>query len=187
MSAATLSGLARGRFERMTDVQRTGIPHALAGRDILGAAKTGSGKTLAFLVPMIERLYREKWSRQDGLGAIVITPTRELAMQIFSVLKKIGGHHDFSAALVIGGKALKEERDRITKINILICTPGRLLQHMDETPGFDATNLQVLVLDEADRLLDLGFERELTAIVESLPPRYAAPARPHTRPSARPL
>lgn len=105
----------------------------------------------------------------DGLGALIISPTRELAVQIFEVLKKIGGQHTFSAGLIIGGKNLKDEKERLSGMNILVATPGRLLQHMDQTVGFEADNLQVLVLDEADRILDLGFASALNAIVANLP------------------
>ena len=139
----------------MTPIQKEAVPIALRGRDVLGAARTGSGKTLAFLIPVLEQLYKQRWSNADGLGALVISPTRELAMQIFDVLRSIGGQHTFSAGLVIGGKDLKHEQDRLRKMNILIATPGRLLQHLDQTVGFDVSNLQVLVLDEADRILCL--------------------------------
>ncbi|XP_048577553.1 probable ATP-dependent RNA helicase DDX10 isoform X2 [Nematostella vectensis] len=105
----------------------------------------------------------------DGLGALVISPTRELAYQTFEVLVKIGNKHDLSAGLIIGGKDLKNEQKRIMKTNIVVCTPGRLLQHMDETPNFDCTSLQILVLDEADRILDMGFAPTLNAIIENLP------------------
>ena len=169
LSRRTLAGLAKGKWTTMTDVQRAAIPHALAGRDILGAAKTGSGKTLAFLVPLLELLFRERWSKADGLGALVVSPTRELALQIFDVLRTLGVQHDLSAGLVIGGKDRHEEAQRIRGMNVLVATPGRLLQHLDETVGFEATNLQLLVLDEADRILDLGFEATLTAILSSLP------------------
>lgn len=136
---------------------------------MLGAARTGSGKTLAFLIPMLEKLYRLKWGPNDGLGALVISPTRELAIQIFEVLRKMGCSHNFSAGLVIGGKDLKQEQDRLSRMNILVATPGRLLQHMDQTVGFDCSKLQVFILDEADRILDLGFFNTLNAIVENLP------------------
>lgn len=111
-----------------------------------------------------------KWSRSDGVAAIIISPTRELAYQIFETLKKVGKHHDFSAGLIIGGKNLKFERSRMDQCNILICTPGRLLQHMDENPLFNASTMEVLVLDEADRCLDMGFEQTLNAIIENFPP-----------------
>ena len=105
----------------------------------------------------------------DGLGALIITPTRELACQIYDTLRKVGRYHSLSAALVIGGKDLHFEKERMHQCNIMICTPGRLLHHMDQNPLFDWTNLQVLVLDEADRCLDKGFEESMNAIIENLP------------------
>lgn len=119
---------------------------------------------------VLEKLYTQKWSRMDGTGAIIISPTRELAYQIFETLRKVGAKHDFSAGLIIGGKNLKFERGRMDQCNIMICTPGRLLQHMDENPLFNATSMQILVLDEADRCLDMGFEQTMNAIIENLPP-----------------
>lgn len=136
---------------------------------MLGAAKTGSGKTLAFLVPVLEKLYRAQWTEYDRLGALIISPTRELAVQTFEVLRKIGRYHNLSAGLVIGGKSLKEEADRLSRMNILVCTPGRMLQHLDQTAGFDADNLQMLVLDEADRIMDMGFQSAVDALIEHLP------------------
>ncbi|KIM27811.1 hypothetical protein M408DRAFT_329759 [Serendipita vermifera MAFF 305830] len=170
ISDATKRGLKKGYFTNMTDIQAKSLPFSLQGRDVLGAARTGSGKTLAFLVPVLEHLLRKKWGPQDGLGALIISPTRELAMQIFDVLKSIGGYHTFSAGLVIGGKNLKDESERLSRMNILVATPGRLLQHLDQTVGFDCQNLQVLVLDEADRILDMGFAKAMNAIVAHLPP-----------------
>ncbi|KAL2257561.1 hypothetical protein VTK26DRAFT_9477 [Humicola hyalothermophila] len=169
LSEPTASGLRASHFEVLTDVQRAAIPLALKGSDILGAAKTGSGKTLAFLVPVLEKLYHAKWTEYDGLGALIISPTRELAVQIFEVLRKIGRHHYFSAGLVIGGKSLKEEAERLGRMNILVCTPGRMLQHLDQTAGMDVNNLQILVLDEADRIMDMGFQPAVDALVEHLP------------------
>ncbi|KAJ7777953.1 ATP-dependent RNA helicase dbp-4 [Mycena maculata] len=169
ISEATKRGLKKAFFVDMTEIQTQSLPVSLKGKDVLGAARTGSGKTLSFLVPVLEILYRQKWGPADGLGALVISPTRELAIQIFEVLRSIGGYHTFSAGLVIGGKNLKDERDRLSKMNILVATPGRLLQHMDQTVGFEADNLQVLVLDEADRILDMGFSRTLSALLSHLP------------------
>ena len=192
ISKLTQQGLQNGGFTRMTEIQRTSIPHALAGRDLQGGARTGSGKTLSFLVPLLEKLYRNRWSKLDGLGGLVISPTRELvrrtqyicavmsamcvltssglqALQIFEVLRVVGREHIFSAGLIIGGKDVRGEQERICGMNVLVATPGRLLQHMDETPGFDCGSLLMLVLDEADRILDLGFAKTLNAIVQSLP------------------
>lgn len=166
---ATASGLRQSHFQTLTDVQKEAIPVALKGQDILCAAKTGSGKTLAFLIPVLEKLHRAQWTEYDGLGALIISPTRELAVQIFEVLRKIGRNHMFSAGLVIGGKSMKEEADRLGRMNILVCTPGRMLQHLDQTPELDVTNLQMLVLDEADRIMDMGFAHAVDALVEHLP------------------
>ncbi|OJD27945.1 ATP-dependent RNA helicase DBP4 [Blastomyces percursus] len=169
LSGPTLDGLSASHFKCLTDIQTKAIPHALKGRDILGAAKTGSGKTLAFLVPLLELLYRKQWTEYDGLGALVLSPTRELAIQIFEVLRKIGRHHTFSAGLVIGGKSLQEEQERLGRMNILVCTPGRMLQHMDQTATFDTNYIQLLVLDEADRIMDMGFQSTVDAIIDHLP------------------
>ncbi|GJC78320.1 ATP-dependent RNA helicase dbp-4 [Colletotrichum liriopes] len=166
---ATKTGLDKSHFETLTDIQSRAVPLALKGSDILGAAKTGSGKTLAFVIPVLEKLYRARWTEYDGLGALIISPTRELAAQIFEVLRKVGRNHNFSAGLVIGGKSLKEEAERLSKMNILVCTPGRMLQHLDQTAGFDVDNLQILVLDEADRIMDMGFQSAVDALVEHLP------------------
>ena len=169
LSQPTASALEASHYKNLTDIQKQAVPHALKGSDILGAAKTGSGKTLAFLVPVLENLYRKRWTELDGLGALIMSPTRELAIQIFEVLRKIGRYHTFSAGLVIGGKSLQEERERLGRMNILVCTPGRMLQHMDQTAAFEIDNLQMLVLDEADRLMDMGFQRDVDAIIEHLP------------------
>uniref|UniRef100_A0A8C6Z9S3 ATP-dependent RNA helicase n=1 Tax=Nothoprocta perdicaria TaxID=30464 RepID=A0A8C6Z9S3_NOTPE len=164
-----MPGLQAAQYRMVTEIQRQTIGLALQGKDVLGAAKTGSGKTLAFIVPALEMLYRNQWTSADGLGVLIISPTRELAYQTFKVLRKVGKNHDFSAGLIIGGKDLKEESERIHNINMLICTPGRLLQHMDETSYFYASDLQMLILDEADRILDMGFADTMNAIIENLP------------------
>ncbi|CAE1331702.1 DDX10 [Acanthosepion pharaonis] len=170
LSQRTLGGLTNSKYTVPTDIQRESIGLALKGHDVLASAKTGSGKTLAFIIPILECLYCQKWSSIDGLGALVISPTRELAYQTFAVLRRVGKQHDFSAGLVVGGMDLKVESKKINYTNIIICTPGRFLQHMDETRNFTATNLQILVLDEADRILDLGFSETMNAIIENLPP-----------------
>ncbi|KAJ9405555.1 hypothetical protein DTO045G8_6772 [Paecilomyces variotii] len=169
LSEPTAAGLEASHYKALTDIQSRAIPYALKGRDILGAAKTGSGKTLAFIVPMLENLYRKRWTEYDGLGALILSPTRELAIQIFEVLRKVGRNHTLSAGLVIGGKSLKEEQERLGRMNILVCTPGRMLQHLDQTASFDTYNLQMLILDEADRIMDMGFQHTVDAIIDHLP------------------
>ncbi|KPM07794.1 ATP-dependent RNA helicase DDX10-like protein [Sarcoptes scabiei] len=165
----TKNGLRKNNYIEPTEIQRQSIGFALKGNDILGAAKTGSGKTLAFLVPVLECLYKNHWTCYDGVGALIISPTRELSYQIYEVLNKIGAEHEFSCGLIIGGKDLKFETKRLDRCNIIVCTPGRLLQHMDENPRFNCDNLKILVLDEADRILDLGFSQTMNAIIENLP------------------
>lgn len=167
----TKKGLKEAGYMTLTDIQREAIPVCLKGTDVLGAAKTGSGKTLAFLVPTLERLMCERWGEFDGVGALIIAPTRELAVQIYEVLIKIGKHCSLSAGLVIGGKDYAYESERIGRINVLIGTPGRILQHMDESAQLNMNNLQMLVLDEADRILDMGFRKTLDSIVQELPPQ----------------
>ena len=169
LSGATQKALKEEGFSEPTDIQKESIVLALRGLDVLGSAKTGSGKTLAFVIPLLERLWRLKWSRVDGLGALIITPTRELAYQIFETIRKVGKNHEFSAGLVIGGKDLHFETKRLSTCNIIVCTPGRILQHMDENPQFDASSLALLILDEADRCLDMGFSHTMNAIIENLP------------------
>jgi ATP-dependent RNA helicase DDX10/DBP4 len=173
-SGSSSSGGEKNRknFTIMTDIQNACIPHALAGRDILGAARTGSGKTLSFLIPILEKLYRNKISPSiDGPASIVLSPTRELAVQIFQVLRHVGAYHNFSAGILVGGKKeFQLEQSRVGRMNIIIGTPGRILQHLEQTSGFDVSGLLILVLDEADRILDLGFREQMIRILEYLPP-----------------
>uniref|UniRef100_A0A7E4VDF4 ATP-dependent RNA helicase n=1 Tax=Panagrellus redivivus TaxID=6233 RepID=A0A7E4VDF4_PANRE len=169
LSRRTIDGLRDAGFTKPTDIQRQTIYLSITGNDVVGAAKTGSGKTLALLIPVLECLWKNKWSRDDGLGALIITPTRELAVQIFQVLNQIGAHHDFSAGVLIGGTDVAFEKKRLATVNIVIATPGRLLQHMDENETFSCDLCQILVVDEADRILDMGFTRQINSIIENLP------------------
>lgn len=171
LSEPTRAGLKAAAFATLTDIQAKAIPLALQGKDILGAAKTGSGKTLAFLIPVLENLYRAQCVGGDaGLGALIIAPTRELAIQIFEVLRKLGKKgHLFAAGLVTGGPNLKAEQEALSRMNIVVGTPGRLLQHLSQTAAFNVDNLRMLVLDEADRILDMGFQRDVDAILDYLP------------------
>uniref|UniRef100_A0A1I8IKA4 ATP-dependent RNA helicase n=1 Tax=Macrostomum lignano TaxID=282301 RepID=A0A1I8IKA4_9PLAT len=156
LSARTLKGLSGANFVKPTDIQRLAIPPALSGSDIVASAKTGSGKTLAFVVPALELLHRERWSRDLGLGALIVSPTRELAYQIFRELRRVGAKHQFSLGLVTGGyHDVKEQGSRVGKMNILVATPGRLVQHLSERPDLSTDNLRLLVLDEADSVQDL--------------------------------
>ena len=157
----TKAALTALGFSRMTQIQAQAIPHALEGSDVVGAAKTGSGKTLAFLVPIIELLTKVNFTRQQGAGAIIISPTRELSLQIYGVLRDLleSAGHPQTHGLIMGGANRKAEADKLIKgINIVVATPGRLLDHLTNTQGFNFQRLQVLVIDEADRILEVGFE-----------------------------
>ncbi|KAI1813826.1 P-loop containing nucleoside triphosphate hydrolase protein [Poronia punctata] len=157
-------------FETMTAIQRRAIPPLLAGRDVLGAAKTGSGKTLSFLIPAIEMLHSLRFKPRNGTGVIVVSPTRELALQIFQVACELMKHHSQTYGIVIGGANRRAEADKLAKgVNLLIATPGRLLDHLQNTQGFVYKNLRTLVIDEADRILEVGFEDEMRQIIKILP------------------
>lgn len=170
MSEPTLQGIKDMGFTTMTEVQAKTIPVLLTGKDVLGAAKTGSGKTLAFLIPAIELLYSLKFKPRNGTGAIVITPTRELALQIFGVARELMAHHSQTLGIVIGGANRRQEAEKLAKgVNLLIATPGRLLDHLQNTRGFVFKNLRTLIFDEADRILEIGFEDEIRQIVKILP------------------
>ncbi|KAI8987217.1 ATP-dependent RNA helicase HAS1 [Pilobolus umbonatus] len=157
-------------FTKMTEVQARTIPPLMAGRDVLGAAKTGSGKTLAFLIPAVETLYRLKFKPRNGTGVIIVSPTRELALQIFGVAKELLKYHQLTYGIVIGGANRKAEADKLLKgVNLIVATPGRLLDHLQNTRGFIFKNLKALVIDEADRILEIGFEEEMKQIIKILP------------------
>ncbi|KIY93643.1 ATP-dependent RNA helicase DDX18, partial [Monoraphidium neglectum] len=157
-------------FTVMTEVQARTIPALLTGRDVLGAARTGSGKTLAFLIPAAELLQRAKFMPRNGTGAIVIAPTRELALQIYGVARDLMKHHSQTHGLVMGGANRRGEAERLVKgVSLLVATPGRLLDHLQNTKGFVVRNLACLVIDEADRILEIGFEEEMRQIIKLLP------------------
>ncbi|XP_054725567.1 probable ATP-dependent RNA helicase pitchoune isoform X1 [Anastrepha obliqua] len=172
VSEATLKAIAEMGFTEMTEIQAKSLPPLLQGRDLVGAAKTGSGKTLAFLIPAVELIYKLRFMPRNGTGVIIISPTRELSMQTFGVLKELMAHHHHTYGLVMGGSNRQVESEKLGKgINILVATPGRLLDHLQNSPDFLYKNLQCLVLDEVDRILEIGFEEELKQIVNLLPKR----------------
>ncbi|KAL6840620.1 hypothetical protein ACP4OV_029484 [Aristida adscensionis] len=170
LSQKTKDALRKAGFTEMSDIQRAALPHALCGRDVLGAAKTGSGKTLAFVIPVIEKLYRERWGPEDGVGCIILSPTNDLAGQIFEVVRQVGKFHNLSGGVIVGKrKGIEEEKARVNSLNIIVCTPGRLVQHLNETANFDCSQLQTLVLDEADEILHHGFRSQVDAIISQIP------------------
>ncbi|XP_036396343.1 ATP-dependent RNA helicase DDX18 [Megalops cyprinoides] len=172
VSESTLKGVKEMGFEHMTEIQHKSIRPLLEGRDVLAAAKTGSGKTLAFLIPSIELIYKLKFMPRNGTGVIILSPTRELAMQTYGVLKELMTHHVHTYGLIMGGSNRSAEAQKLANgVNILVATPGRLLDHLQNTPGFMYKNLQCLIIDEADRILEVGFEEELKQIIKLLPKR----------------
>ncbi|PNW80375.1 hypothetical protein CHLRE_07g314900v5 [Chlamydomonas reinhardtii] len=170
LTANTKKAIDEMGFSHMTEVQARTIPALLTGRDVLGAARTGSGKTLAFLIPCAELLYRAKFMPRNGTGAVVISPTRELALQIYGVARDLLKHHTQTHGIVMGGANRRTEAEKLVKgVNLLVSTPGRLLDHLQNTRGFVYRNLACLVIDEADRILEIGFEEEMRQIIKILP------------------
>ncbi|KAF8640965.1 hypothetical protein AX17_000611 [Amanita inopinata Kibby_2008] len=170
LSEQTTKALAAMGFSSMTPVQAKSIPVLLTGKDVLGAARTGSGKTLAFLIPAVELLHRLKFKPMNGTGIIIVSPTRELALQIFGVAKDLMTYHSQTFGIVIGGANRRAEVEKLVKgVNLLVATPGRLLDHLQNTKGFIFRNLKALVIDEADRILEIGFEEEMKKIISVLP------------------
>ncbi|EKM60873.1 uncharacterized protein PHACADRAFT_110678 [Phanerochaete carnosa HHB-10118-sp] len=170
LSEPTIKALSGMGFTHMTAIQEKSIPPLLAGKDVLGAARTGSGKTLAFLIPAVELLHRMKFKPRNGTGIVIVSPTRELALQIFGVAKELMAHHSQTFGIVMGGANRRAEADKLQKgVNLVVATPGRLLDHLENTKGFVFRNLKCLVIDEADRILEVGFEEEMKKIIAILP------------------
>jgi ATP-dependent RNA helicase DDX10/DBP4 len=169
ISTRTKKALAEYGYKQCTRVQHASMTSALFGHDLFILSCTGSGKTLSFIIPVLENLWRNHWNRDLGLGALIIEPTRELALQTFHVLRRIGVYHEFSAGLLIGGTSFEDEQKAIAGMNILICTPGRLIHHLERSSGLDLSNLISLVIDECDHLLDIGFAEQFEIIAPLLP------------------
>ncbi|KAE9604442.1 putative RNA helicase [Lupinus albus] len=170
LSEPTYKAIMDMGFHRMTRIQARAIPPLLMGKDVLGAARTGAGKTLAFLIPAVELLYKIQFTPRSGTGVVVICPTRELSIQTHAVAKELLKYHSLTLGLIIGGSARKGEAERIVKgVNLLVATPGRLLDHLQNTKGFIYKNLNCLMIDEADRILESNFEEEMKQIINILP------------------
>jgi ATP-dependent RNA helicase RhlE len=166
LSAALQQKLAAAQFSTLTPVQERAIPPALDGKDVIGTAQTGTGKTLAFLIPIIEMLQREPAPQAK---ALVLLPTRELAMQVHAQYENLRGRGLPKAALVIGGVSEKLQIHSLRKdVSLIIATPGRLQDFIDRKLA-DLRHIKLLVLDEADRMLDMGFLPAIRRIVSILP------------------
>ena len=170
LSEPTQRALKEMGFTKATPIQAQSLPPLLAGKDLLGAAKTGSGKTLAFLIPTVELLSKVHFMSRNGTGAVIISPTRELALQIYGVARDLCQYHTQTHGIVMGGANRRAEAERLIKgVNLLCATPGRLLDHLQNTKGFVYKNLLALIIDEADRILEIGFEEEMNQIMRLLP------------------
>ncbi|KAI9252985.1 P-loop containing nucleoside triphosphate hydrolase protein [Phascolomyces articulosus] len=169
LSRPILKGLANVGFVKPTEIQARTIPIALLGKDICGGAVTGSGKTAAFIVPILERLlYRPR--QTAATRVLILCPTRELAAQVHSVAAKLGGYTDITFCLCVGGLNLKrQEAELKNKPDVVVATPGRLIDHVRNSAGFALDTCEILVMDEADRMLEDGFAEELGEIVKACP------------------
>lgn len=169
LSRPILRGLAAVGFTQPTPIQAKTIPVALLGKDVVGGAVTGSGKTGAFVVPVLERLlYRPK--KVPTSRVVILMPTRELAIQCHAVATKLASHTDIKFCLAVGGLSLKvQEAELRLRPDVIIATPGRFIDHMRNSPSFTVDTLEILVLDEADRMLEAGFADELNEILTTIP------------------
>jgi ATP-dependent RNA helicase RhlE len=167
LSAALQQKLAQLHFTTPTPVQASAIPPALEGKDVLATAQTGTGKTLAFLIPVLERMMAQEKHRT--VSTLILVPTRELAMQVHEVYEGLRGRKETPAALVMGGTSEQRQIQSIRKgANIVVATPGRLEDYL-RRKLVDLRNVKTLVLDEADRMLDMGFLPAIRRIVAALP------------------
>src|SRR5665648_872818 len=151
-------------YERPTPIQEQAIPLALAARDIVGCAQTGTGKTAAFILPALQRTQGRK-----GLHTLVVTPTRELAAQIYDVARDCSRHTGQKATAVYGGVGYTPQVTALRRgVNLLVATPGRLLD-LQNRGDVDLSQVEILVLDEADRMLDMGFWPDVKRIINLMP------------------
>jgi len=161
-----LRAVAKEGYEEPTPIQREAIPKGLDGQDVVGSAQTGTGKTAAFLLPILQRLDN---GTNGKLRALVLTPTRELAEQVLGSAKAYGRYTKLKTAAVYGGVRIGPQTRALRNgVDIVVATPGRFLDHMGRG-NVDSSNVEVLVLDEADRMLDMGFAPDVMQILDSLP------------------
>ena len=167
LNANLLKAITRKGFSVPTPIQRKTIPLVLDGQDVVGMARTGSGKTAAFVIPMIERL--KSHSAKVGSRALILSPSRELALQTLKVVKELGRGTDLKCVLLVGGDSLEEQFSFMSaNPDIVIATPGRYL-HLKVEMGLDLSSVRYVVFDEADRLFEMGFATQLTEILHALP------------------
>ncbi|KAK5246334.1 ATP-dependent RNA helicase dbp10 [Exophiala xenobiotica] len=167
LNANLLKAITRKGFSVPTPIQRKTIPLLLNDKDVVGMARTGSGKTAAFVIPMIEKL--KVHSTKVGARALILSPSRELALQTLTVVKELGRGADLRSILLVGGDSLEEQFSAMSNNpDIIIATPGRFL-HLKVEMGLDLSSMKYVVFDEADRLFEMGFAAQLTEILHALP------------------
>jgi ATP-dependent RNA helicase RhlE len=155
-------------YEETTPIQTQAIPPGLQKRDIVGCAQTGTGKTLAFLLPALDRLLRDQ-AKTRNPRVVILEPTRELAIQVAGETRKLTAHTSLRSVSVYGGAGMKRQTDKLRRgVDIVVATPGRLMDHM-RRKNVSFRDLQILVLDEADRMLDMGFLPDIKQIVSRMP------------------
>ncbi len=168
LSDKILSAISAAGFDKPTPIQEQAIPHALKGRDILGIAQTGTGKTAAFTLPMLNRLEKGR-ARARMPRTLILEPTRELAAQVEESFEVLGANHKLNVALLIGGVSFADQNKILDRgADVLIATPGRLLDHF-ERGKLLLTGVEILVVDEADRMLDMGFIPDVERICKLIP------------------
>ncbi|MBN1283399.1 MAG: DEAD/DEAH box helicase [Proteobacteria bacterium] len=170
LAAPIARALAAERYERPTPIQAAAIPHLLAGRDLIGCAQTGTGKTAAFALPILQRLAADRRrAPARSARALVLTPTRELAAQVGESFRTYGRHLGLTHALVFGGVGQTPQVKALSRgVDILVATPGRLLDLMNQGHA-NLSGVEVFVLDEADRMLDMGFLPDMKRVIAKLP------------------
>jgi ATP-dependent RNA helicase RhlE len=169
LNESILRALSQEGYQEPTDIQREAIPEALAGKDLLATAQTGTGKTAAFSLPMLHMLHAQPPRNGRHIRALILTPTRELALQIDESLRTYGRHLSLRSTVILGGVAAQPQISALRKIpDIVVATPGRLLD-LHNKKHLRLDQVEVLVLDEADRMLDMGFVRDVRRIVATLP------------------
>jgi len=174
LSAALLRAVSEQGYTEPTPIQRQAIPVILKGRDIMAGAQTGTGKTAGFTLPLLQRLSTASQPNGQNNGgrpvrALILVPTRELAAQVQESVRTYGKHLPLQSTVVYGGMNIKPQIDRLRKgVDILVATPGRLLDHAGQRT-VNLSKVEILVLDEADRMLDMGFIRDIRRIISQLP------------------
>jgi ATP-dependent RNA helicase DeaD len=169
LSPAMLASLKRAGYERPTPVQAGLIPRALTGADVMGQARTGTGKTAAFAIPILERLRRDKHDRRVGPQALALVPTRELAVQVRDECLKLAAGTRVRVVAFYGGKPIREQIEKLRPgVDVAIGTPGRVLDLMARGP-LSLADVHCIVLDEADRMLDIGFRPDIEKILRRAP------------------